>query len=226
MTTRQNKIHKYNLHNRSLHNTKQIIKNNTTHQNENKVKLGSLSSASVYADTLPVPTSDNNDRNGWLHSKSVADTSKLNYYFYGSSGSSHPFTLNDLKSLYVKCSIDNYTGTSSVPFFVVYTVPTGVADSGAWFHSKISYSIRLLEEKIISGEHITLYALDKPNLHNDNREIGLNYKIETGEALGTEQILALSIQTDSGSPINTNTLITKTGYNMNNEIQMNLDYVI
>ena len=66
------------------------------------VKLGSVASASVYADSLPIPTADNNSRDGWLFTK-TAGAEKFNYYIYGQG--SHPITLSQLQRYYCsKCN--------------------------------------------------------------------------------------------------------------------------
>ena len=39
-------------------------------------------SAAIYSDALPVPQADPNGRPGWLHTKPVANTDKINYYVH------------------------------------------------------------------------------------------------------------------------------------------------
>jgi len=68
------------------------------------------SGASVYSDSLPAPTLDNDSRKGWLHTKTSAGTNKFNYYYY-SQGSS-PLTFGDIKNLKANITVDNYQSNS------------------------------------------------------------------------------------------------------------------
>lgn len=199
--------------------------NNKIEPND-KVKLTSADGISVYADTLPVPAVDTNDRSGWLFHKVVDDATKFNYYIYGSTGSSHQFTLTDLKSAYMVGSIDKYDNTSSIPFIVVYSKPTGVGDAGVWYHSKRTYSIDMSTEKILVGEQVNLYFGTKPVLKNDNRYIELKTYSTEGDNLDTEEILAVSIHSDSASLIGTKILISDVGYNLKDEIERNIKLVV
>jgi len=182
------------------------------------ILLTSSSGVAVYADTQPIPTVDGNNRDGWLYKKTIANADKFNYYFY--SQGSHPVLLGDLRSLVANVAIDNWQLNASVPFFVIYTKPTGVGDAGAWYHSKKAYAIDSLKN-ILIGEHVNLYCINKPKCtHNGNRDIELSTVIETGECLPTEEILTVSFQSDSAAPIQTQVLVGNLGYELNNNNQV------
>ena len=155
----------------------------------------------VYADSMPVPTADINNRPGWLFKK-TAGAEKFNYYSQGS----HPITLGDIKSLSSNLVIDTWTNGQSAPFFVVYTKPTGVGDAGAWYHSKRAYALEA-SKKILLGESINLYAIADPvYTYNCDRHVKLGAIVDTGTPLDSEEILTITLQSDSSSAINTQIL--------------------
>lgn len=190
-----------------------------------KVKISSAGGIAVQADSSPLPTADEDDREGWLFKKVASDASKFNYYIYGNTGSSHQFTFADLKSVHMCCSIDSWANTASVPIINVYSKPTGSGDAAAWYHSRKDYAINMSNQKINAGEHINLYVGDRPELKNDNRNIPLESITSNGDCAGTEEILYIVVGSDSGSLINTKILLTEAGYNLNNEIKRSIKMI-
>jgi hypothetical protein len=188
---------------------------------DNKTKLNhytgqiklSGSGASVYADTSPTPTSDNDDREGWLFTKTMAGSGKFNYYFY--SQGSNAMTLDDLTNLKANITIDNYQTGQSLPFFVVYTKPTGTGDAGAWYHSRRAYTLDN-NQKIFVGQRFEMYSINQPQTITGERQLPFNNTVDTGDALGTEEILTVSIQSDSGAPQNTKILVESVGLEFGN----------
>jgi len=207
-----------------------MVKNITITQSTNGIHNGFIklmgSGPSVYADSFPLPTADNNDREGWLFSK-TSGAEKFNYYFYGQGNK--PITLSHLNNVFFTGSIDNYVSDASVPFVVIYTKPTGIGDAGAWYHSKIAYALHNTED-IQVGE-ICLFScigevVDVPITY---RQVRLLNKITTGEALRTEEILTISVQSDSGSADTTQILIQDLGFQAlrgNHKIQRNIKLTV
>jgi hypothetical protein len=176
-----------------------------------QVKSSSAGGVAVYADSSPPPVADNDGRDGWLFTKTVADTSKFNYYFYGQGSS--PILLNEISSLLCDVTIDNYQGVSSLPFIIIYTKPTGVGDAAVWYHSRITYTMNS-NEKILLGEGVTFYGGLKPNIHSNihcRRLIECNTLITSGDALPTEEVLTIALHSDSGSPASTQILVSSLG---------------
>jgi hypothetical protein len=197
----------------SIHNN-HIAEGTHLKKHNDKVKLTG-SGPLVYADSSPAPTLDTNDRDGWLWTKTAADASKFNYYMYGITGSSTAWMLSDISSVHMKVSIDTWAATNSAPFVVIYTSPTGVGDAGAWYHSKISYSIDTSQQSVIVGEHITMYCLEPPVGPDHNRKVPLTNIVTTGSAEPTESVLAISIHSDSAAGIDTQILVTEMGFKIN-----------
>jgi hypothetical protein len=192
---------------------------------QDKVKLGTAGGIAVIADSSPSPTADPDERGGWLWAKVASDTTKFNYYMYGATGSSHSWTLGDIKSSHITCSVDKWDNGQSVPFIVVHTAMTGSGDAGAWYHSRRSYALDTSTHKIVAGEHINLYALNKPDLHNDNRNLPLSVVTDTGDCADTEVISAISVHSDSSALINTKILVSEMGIDLGGEITRSIKLI-
>tara|TARA_R110002072_G_scaffold223_3_gene1660 strand:+ start:491 stop:1204 length:714 start_codon:yes stop_codon:yes gene_type:complete len=217
ITTLATDINSGQVSNHTLTHTK--LDNLVVHLPTNKVSVFSTSGVAAFADTSPAPTTDtDNNRSGWLHKK-LTGTEKLNYYFY--SQGSKAKTLADLTSVCANVMLDTWDNTTSCPFFVVYTKPTGVGDAGVWFHSSIVYGCDANID-IALGEHIQLWAKTEPTINTGLRQIELSTEIITGPALSTEEILTISIHTDSGSAVNTQSVISNLGWEINS-IKMRLE---
>ena len=172
-----------------------------------KIKLMG-SGASVYADSSPSPTSDIDDREGWLYTKTSTGTGKFNYYYY--SQGNQAMTLGDLTNLKACVSVDDYQNPSSLPHFVVYTKMTGTGDAGSWYKSRIAYSITA-GEKILPGERIEMWAKNKPHSITQERQVEFNYETITGTASSNEEILTIALSSDSASSMNTKILVESMG---------------
>lgn len=174
-----------------------------------KVQLSSSSGIAVYADSSPAPIPDLNGRDGWLYQK-TSGAEKFNYYIW--SQGSHALTLENLDTIYMVGAVDTYTSVASVPFIVVYTKMTGSGDAGAWYHSRISYSIDS-NQVINLGEIVQFYTHHKkPSTINGYRQVPLHNEIKTGDALPSEEVLYITLHSDSGGADNTSILISHAGY--------------
>lgn len=188
-----------------------IASPNTAPTPNSKVSYTSATGVAVFADTSPAPTTDNDDRAGWLWTKVVADTTKFNYYYY--SEGSTAMRVSDLTSLNAVITIDTHPSGVSVPFFVVYTKPTSVGDAGAWYHSKFCYTIN--SPHIIDlGESISIWSVNDKNVDTDFRSVEFNTILTEGDANVNEEILTISLHSDSGALINTSILVKELGYSI------------
>lgn len=218
-----------NHHNRhlKLHNIQTIMHENPAGATTNdKVSLISTNGPLVYAGSLPTPIVDPDLREGWLYQKTEALPSahKFNYYLYANTSSSKAYTFKDIKTVHFTGSIDNYLQINSVPFIICYSKPTGVNDAEVWYHSKRTFTLDLTKHPIVAGEQINMYSGEKPNLKNSNRYVELSNLIVAGDGLETEEILYITIHSDSGAA-NTKILISSLGYNLNNEIKRTIKLV-
>ena len=185
------------------------------------VKLGSPASNLVFADSKP-PIADEDGRDGWLFKKTASDTAKFNYYLY--SQGSHAFTLGQIDMIFMTGSVDVWDNISSCPFIIVYTKPTGVGDHEVWYHSKVLYTLDATK-KINLGETVNFYAITNPNLNNGFRDIKLETKTTSGDGLDAEEILYITVHSDSSSLINTKILLSNIGYSLNCEVSRNISLI-
>jgi len=176
--------------------TKKILQRDSQ-AGHTQILLSSAEGIASYSDTLPVPTADPNLREGWLYTNTAGGTQKANIYFH-SSTVEKPFTLKDLKSLWAVFSADVAKNNLDLPFFNVYTTPTGSGDAGAWYHSRIVYCIPS-DKHIGPGEEIQIEFGD-----NDFTSLHRNVKLEkdlttsVGDQRPEETVMTIAIATSSG----------------------------
>ena len=186
-----------------------------------QVKLGSATSVLVIGGEQ-TPIADEEDRAGWLFKKAASDAAKFNYYLY--SQGSHAFTLGQIDTIFMIGSVDVWDNISSVPYFIIYTKPTGVGDAEVWYHSKILYTLDATK-KINIGESVNMYCITNPNLNNGLRHIELSTRTVTGDGLDSEEILYITVHSDSSALINTKILLSNVGYSLNSEVSRNISLV-
>lgn len=172
--------------------------------------LGSAGATAILGDSTITPTADPENRDGWNFVNSVAGT-KFNLYYF--NGTQEIITLADISSVFAKVYINNFASLSGSPFFHIYTKPTGSGDAGAFYHSRIDYEI---DSSVIVGigEQVILWGENKPNTPCNNRLIQLKNKTVNGDGAGTEEILYITLSSNSGATINTkNITVTSMGFN-------------
>lgn len=196
--------HTNTRHYETTHQHLEDIKEEVIHNNLSLSNIGS----SIYADTLPIPTYDI-ARDGWKHTK-TAGVEKFNYYFYGNVAP-NPILVPDLKTIWAVVSIDTYTNTQSLPFFVSYTLPTGVGDVAVWYKSKKTFTFNS-SVKIYNGEKILMYVGEIPKHNRKLRKIKLENSTITGNYDNTETINLLTIHSDSGSDIDNSIIVHSVGW--------------
>lgn len=185
-----------------------------------EIKRSSTEGTAVIADSSPAPTADTNGRDGWLYKKS-SGAEKFNYYLWAQG--SKPLRLRDLRSVYMVASVDTYTNVTSVPFVVIYTKPTGVGDAAVWYHSKIAYTIHQQTTHIMLGEKVQFYTHQIiPTDNYGYRQISLPIEIKTGDALPDEEILYITLHSDSSAPNNTTILVSDFGLETNHTERISL----
>jgi len=167
----------------------------------------------IYADgrqpsAVPLSSSNTFGQFGWFFKNTVLGY-KINWYFSPDTNQ----TVGDILGLYLRLFNCGTTSNDNTPFIVIYTKPTGVNDFAPWFHSSMTY---ILDQSIqptantsytffenVSGtcpdpSHYasSLVAMQESSVNNPR-----------GEYLPTEQILAISIQSNSSSVINSTEFI-------------------
>ena len=174
-----------------------------------RVNLSSTAGVAVYADTIPAPTQDDNGRKGWLYTK-TGGAEKLNYYFY--SEGSTAITLATLENAFFVGIVNNWTNTSNVPFIVVYTKMKGDGqDAGSWYRTRRAFSI-FPNEPITIGMRTQFQMFDNSTPTFPFQKVTLANQIVTGPNQIDEEILTISVQTDSGAVAGSSVLISNVGW--------------
>ena len=162
-------------------------------------QLGSMASTAIQADSAPTATTDANGRPGWSYTK-VSGDEKFNYYFY--NGTHEAMKHKEVKSMFFCGSIDQWSNqTSEAPFFVIYTkMKMDGTDAGAWYHSKHAYALHKDTQLIRPGEKCLFYCLQIPEEEFGGvRKIPLRTRIDTGEHDLEDEVLFMTLQSDSGA---------------------------
>ena len=172
--------------------------------------LGTAGATAILGDSTITPTADPEGRDGWNFVNSVAAT-KFNLYYF--NGNQEIITLEKISSVFAKVYINNFASLSGAPFFHIYTKPQGAGDAGAFYRSRIDYEI---DSSVIVGigEQVILWGENLPNTPCNNRLIQLKTKTTNGPALGTEEILYITLSTNSSATINEkNITVSSMGFN-------------
>ena len=172
--------------------------NHNTQRGETKIISSSTKGLAVIADTTPTVQQDEDFRSGWFYQNSIM-SSKFNFYIL--DGNKEIFTLSQLYSFYSILSIDENLNAQSMPFWNVYTKMTGVNDAGSFYHSKLLYTMDYNNVHIGLSEKVLIYGKNKPEFkHPRWRSIQLKLLSTVGEGLETEEILSISLGSDSSAP--------------------------
>ena len=178
-------------------------------------KVGTAAQAAISAGEK-APIADPDDRGGWLFTKPVANAEKFNYFFYGEGKSA--ITLGHIKHIYANIAVDNYQDINSLPFIIVYTKPTGSGDAGAWYHSKIMYHLPTFYN-VQLGEIITMHThTTAVDVDYGFRKVWASNVVTDGDAAASEEILYITLHTDSASPAGTQILVSDFGYKTNHQL--------
>jgi len=178
-----------------------------------KVLVSSASGVAVYAGSLPVPVSDPNNRKGWYYAK-TAGAEKFNYYYYGEG--SRPIQLREVKEYYFVGAVDTYVNHSSLPFLIVYTKPLGDGqDGGSWYRTRIIYSLPT-SELIQLGIKAQFSSVANTGTRFPYAQKHLSTVLVTGPNNPAEEILTMSVHSDSAADNGAKILISHVGYELHN----------
>jgi hypothetical protein len=160
-----------------------------------QVLLTSAGGTAVKADTDCTVQEDPEHRVGWNLTNDVGGT-KFNLYYF--NGTQEVITLGSITSIYARAFINVNSENPSIPFFHIYTKPTGIGDAGPWYHSKIDYTYDFTN--IIGiGEECIFYSIEPPTNSFSNRQVQFKNKTVTGDGEDDEEILYMAFSSDSGA---------------------------
>ena len=182
-----------------------------------KVLVSSANGIAVYAGTLPIPTSDPNNREGWFYQK-TAGVEKFNYYLYMEG--SRAIRLQDVKEYYFVGAVDTYTDYTSIPFIVIYTKPLGDGqDAQPWYRSRITHGVNLVNTNIQLGVKSQFSTAAKTSTKFPYSQAHLSVNTVEGPLDPTEEILYMTVHSDSGAPNDAKILISNFGYCLHNRAE-------
>lgn len=133
---------------------------------------------------------DHKGREGWYFTNQTTGD-KINWYYYDPTQLTT--TVANFKNAYAIITLD----TNHIPFFGVYTQPTGTGDGASWFKSKRVYATTTTTA--IPGTKYLIHFGTDPNVYPEIPRIVLS---ETGAQsvgafAGTETVYLLALNTDS-----------------------------
>ena len=175
-------------------------------------KIGTASTTAILADSSLTPTADADERQGWAFIKTLSNTDKFNIYFYGEG--SLPIRLGEIHSVFANVAINSHVDHTSKPHINIYTKMTGSGDAGAFYHSKLTFTIPN-EYNIQLGETITLMTHREESLGYGYRNCVLRDVVITGDGAESEEILYMTLHSDSVALAGLNMIISDLGFSTN-----------
>jgi hypothetical protein len=187
----------------------------------------------IWADSTPLVNpffADTNGREGWYYDNFNNIANKSNIYWYANpiSGNlqENDMTFAQLSTMYCIITPDYVeNGSLTIPTMAVYSQPTGPNDFIPGFaHSRWVYQLSSSNlSKLRKAETILLYTgLTRPNVHLNIPSYPLNLVSQNGDALTSEIISYMSINTQS-STSKIGYLLQITGF-LNSAIGFNHEY--
>lgn len=160
----------------------------------------------IYADgqqPLPVPNSISNTYGqfGWYYINGNTGPNKINWYFPPDTNQ----TVGDILGFYLRLFNCSTTSNDNSPFIVIYTKPTGVNDFAPWFHSSKVYVLNSSVTPVANTSYTFFENVSgtcpDPS-HYASQLVDMQESTVRGVYLPTDQILAISVQSNSASPVN------------------------
>ena len=183
---------------KSVESDVEVIKNRTQYKSRKghgQIFLGTSGATSLVADSTIQAVVDASLRDGFYFQNSTAGT-KYNLYFYG--GTNEIINRSDITSLYAKLYIDN----SAMPFFHIYTKPTGSNDAQPWYHTRWTFTFSGGSSFNQNGTEVLLSAVNAPDVDFNVKVIESDGTLVNGIDEDGE-ILYLALGTDSSESADT-----------------------
>lgn len=173
----------------------------------------------VYADGDQGIADPNNLESGWYYKNETTGIGKINWYYVGNMNPESTMNLGTLGGMYAVIKVL----ATGVPYFSVYTQPTGGAsDAASWYRSRLTYFTGGVLDAYI-GQEVLLYWGEDPSQKFQtipHIELPLDASSSLGPAGTDENILFGALSTSSNSPEGTYEFIAKTlGYKNSTHIR-------
>jgi hypothetical protein len=189
------------------------IATNTSHISDLEIKqtnvLQIFSSPAIYADSSrppvapPANITNTYAQFGWYFINSTAGN-KINYYLPPDNN----MLVGDVLGLYLRLFNVGTTSNDSSPFITIYTKPEASGNYASWYHSAMTYVVNQSITPVINTNYTYFENVSGtcPNpSHYASTLVGMQQSSVNnprGTYLPTQQILAITIGTNSASPVN------------------------
>jgi len=171
------------------------------------LRMDSEASVSILGDSTIQPITNLDSNEGWEFKKTVADT-KFNLFYY--NGINENLKVNDMRGLFSRVLLNDI---SDVPYFSIYTKPTGQNDAQPWYHSRINWEIDMSKVYLTNAEQIILWCKQKPEFTSDVRPVELTKRTTDGVGADDEEILFITLSsTTVGVVGQSDMIIQNVGY--------------
>lgn len=178
---------------KSINLLQQIEKQYSFYGKQNEIFLNTADGITAYADSVPAPTEDNLNREGWSYTNQVLGN-KYNYYYFSTTG--YQIQAQNVTGQYVIFQNDVLsTRTDLVPILAIYTVGT----NQGWHNARRSYST---SQAIQPGVKYLAYWGTNPSIFPELPRIQLSLSSTVGLWQDTDLVLTMSVGSNSGTPAN------------------------
>jgi hypothetical protein len=147
--------------------------------------------ASVWADSVPIPTVNPLVPSGWLYTNTNTGNAMNLFYF---NGVNEIRRLEEVSGQYAVVS-NLSTKTNDKMIFGIYT-----KSSSSFFTTRITHSNPSGIDMIAGGKYLLYWGEVESNLYPNLPRINFTDVVTTGPAVPTEEILSVSLNSDSGAP--------------------------
>ena len=147
--------------------------------------------ASVWADSTPVPTVNVLDPNGWLYTNTNTGNGMNLYYF---NGVNEIKTLSQITGQYaVVTNLSTKINNSLI--FGIYT-----KSGSSFFTTRITHSPTNQVNMVAGGRYLLYWGQVNEYIYPNLPRLNFTYVTTTGPANPTEEILSVTLSSDSGAP--------------------------
>jgi NF-X1-type zinc finger protein NFXL1 len=157
--------------------------------------------SSMYADSINGAIADNYGRDGWYWTNNSTTGGSNVYWYSNSTVPQNQMTKAEMDCVFIILALDRVKPAIVLPIVPMYSAPTGSGDIIPGFaHSRWTYTIPS-NTKLNAGEVIMLTIGDSSkvaDIRPELRRVELELNSTNGEALSTENIAYISLNTDSG----------------------------
>jgi hypothetical protein len=144
----------------------------------------------IWADTVPILGMNERNPNGWLYLNENTGNAMNLYYF---NGNNETKTLNQVVGQYaVVTNLSTKLNDSLI--FAVYTKGT------PFFTTRITHSPASGVDMVAGGKYLLFWGSVPADIYPNLPRLNFTSVVTTGPAVPTEEILSVSLNTDSGAP--------------------------